>query len=111
MNVSIKLAKELAIGASQAEVTEGILKLYSGLKHFYHGKAQTFQMPTHFHGIPLVQPKLIQWLNNTNRMPGYYDVNSVDLMHHLVSLGVHTIVTDRPSLGRQFLTAYRQQQP
>lgn len=44
-------------------------------------------------------------------MPGYYDVNSVDLMHHLVSLGVHTIVTDRPSLGRQFLTAYRQQQP
>ncbi|HEC2145369.1 TPA: glycerophosphodiester phosphodiesterase [Staphylococcus delphini] len=100
----------VAIGASQAEVTEGILKLYTGLKHFYHGKAQTFQMPTHFHGIPLVQPKLIQWLNNTNRMPGYYGVNSVDSMHHLVALGVHTIVTDRPSLGRQFLTVYRQRQ-
>lgn len=100
----------IAIGASQAEVTEGILKLYTGLKHFYHGQAQTFQMPTHFHGLPLVQPKLIQWLNSSNRMPGYYGVNSVDLMHHLVDLGVHTIVTDRPSIGRQFLTAYRNHQ-
>ncbi|ARJ51559.1 glycerophosphodiester phosphodiesterase [Staphylococcus lutrae] len=96
----------VAIGASQYDVTEGILLCYSGLQRTYRGQAQTFQMPTHFHGLPLVQSKLIRWLNASKVIPGYYGINNVDLMHHLVRLGVHTIVTDRPTIGRQFLSAY-----
>ncbi|MDR5603568.1 glycerophosphodiester phosphodiesterase [Staphylococcus coagulans] len=98
---------EIALGASQAEVTDAILKLYLGLHAWYRGHAQTFQMPTYFHRIPLVQPKLINWLNQSHITPGYYGVNSVDAIHDLVEQGVHTIVTDRPTIGRQFLTAYR----
>ncbi|MGV3031789.1 glycerophosphodiester phosphodiesterase, partial [Staphylococcus chromogenes] len=35
---------------------------------------------------------------------GYYGVNSIDLMVDLVEKGVHTIVTDRPTLAQQFLS-------
>ncbi|MGV3243694.1 glycerophosphodiester phosphodiesterase [Staphylococcus sp. 11261D007BR] len=94
----------IAIGASQKEVTEAIVKRYSGLGSFYEGYADTLQMPTQFKNIPLVHKSLIRWLKSRNIVPGYYGINSVDKMHDLVEMGVHTIVTDRPTLGRQYLT-------
>ncbi|MBI5974493.1 glycerophosphodiester phosphodiesterase [Staphylococcus canis] len=97
--------QSIAIGASQAEVTDAILKLYTGLSHLYDGNADTFQLPTTFKGISLVQPILIKWLNKRHIIPGFYGINSVDLMHDLYQMGVHTIVTDRPELGRQFLNS------
>lgn len=99
---------EIAIGASQSEVTEGILKCYSGLGHLYQGTADTFQMPTSYKGIPLTQRKLVSWLNQQNIAPGFYGVNNVDHMVDLAHMGVHTLVTDRPTIGRQFLSFYTQ---
>ncbi|MCS4486745.1 glycerophosphodiester phosphodiesterase [Staphylococcus americanisciuri] len=100
--------RKIAIGASQAEVTEGILKCYSGLGHLYRGQADTFQMPTVYKGLTLTQRKLIAWLNKQNIAPGFYGVNNVDQMVDLVAMGVHTIVTDRPKVGKQFLNFYHQ---
>jgi glycerophosphoryl diester phosphodiesterase len=37
-----------------------------------------------------------------NIIPGYYGVNSIDLMNDLYQKGAHTIVTDRPDLAQQF---------
>ncbi|QLK85761.1 glycerophosphodiester phosphodiesterase [Staphylococcus sp. 17KM0847] len=97
---------EIATGASQAEVTDGILKHLSGLGLFYTGQAHTFQMPTKYKGIPLTQPKLIQWLNSQNIAPCFYGVNKIDQMTDLVSMGVHTLVTDSPEIGKQFLSLH-----
>ena len=97
---------EIAIGASQAEVTEGIVKCYSGLGKLYQGSADTFQMPTVHKGLVLTQRKLIAWLNTQNIAPGYYGVNNVDQMTDLANLGVHTLVTDRPTIGKQFKSFY-----
>lgn len=98
---------EIAIGASQAEVTEGILKCYSGLGPLYRGTADTFQMPTVHKGLVLTQRKLVTWLNKQNIAPGFYGVNNVDQMVDLANMGVHTLVTDRPKVGKQFLSFYR----
>ncbi|MDU3265184.1 MAG: glycerophosphodiester phosphodiesterase, partial [Staphylococcus sp.] len=37
-----------------------------------------------------------------------YGINSVDLMYDLYQKGVHTIVTDRPDLGKQFKSLLKQ---
>ncbi|UXR76985.1 MULTISPECIES: glycerophosphodiester phosphodiesterase [unclassified Staphylococcus] len=104
---TLDIQDEIAIGASQHEVTEGILKCYSGLGHLYQGLADTFQMPTVHKGLVLTQRKLISWLNQQNIAPGFYGVNNVDYMVDLANKGVHTLVTDRPTIGKQFLTFYQ----
>lgn len=93
---------ELAIGASQAEVTEGFIKFNGMLSHTFKPQADTFQMPVEFKGISLTSKRFIQWLNLNNIVPGYYGVNSIDLMADLYHKGVHTLVTDRPDLAKQF---------
>ena len=40
-------------------------------------------MPTHFKGIDLTSSRFIKWLNDMNVIPGYYGVNSIDLMNDL----------------------------
>ena len=40
-------------------------------------------MPTHFKGINLTSSRFIKWLNDMNVIPGYYGVNSIDLMNDL----------------------------
>ncbi|MDI1799252.1 glycerophosphodiester phosphodiesterase, partial [Staphylococcus aureus] len=92
----------VAIGASQQEVTEAFLKYHLLGGRYYQPLAQTFQMPTHFKGIDLTSSRFIKWLNDMNIIPGYYGVNSIDLMNDLYQKGAHTIVTDRPDLAQQF---------
>lgn len=96
----------VAIGASQEEVTVGVLKFFSGLGNMFEERANTFQMPTTYNNIPLTSKRFINWLNARHIVPGYYGVNSIDLMSDLFDKGVHTIVTDRPDLAHQ----YRQNQ-
>lgn len=92
----------VAIGASQDEVTEAFLKFHLLGGRTYTPVAHTFQMPTVFKGISLTSSKFIQWLIRLNIVPGYYGVNSIDLMQDLYQKGAHTIVTDRPDLAKQF---------
>ncbi|PTE74562.1 glycerophosphodiester phosphodiesterase [Staphylococcus devriesei] len=93
---------DIAIGASQQEVAEGFIKFNTGLGNTYHPVADTFQMPTSFKGVPLTSKRFIQWLNLLNVVPGFYGINSIDMMTDLYAKGVHTLVTDRPDLGKQF---------
>ena len=96
----------VAIGASEEEVTVGLMKFFAGLGNMFEVQANTFQMPTTYHNIPLTSARLINWLNERNIVPGYYGVNSIDLMGDLFNKGAHTVVTDRPDLAFQ----YRQNQ-
>lgn len=89
----------VAIGASQNEVADGFIKCMTGLGNTYRGNANTFQMPPSFKGINLAPKKFISWLNQRNIIPGYYDVNNIDLMQDLITKGAHTIVTDNPELA------------
>lgn len=73
----------VAIGASQQEVTEAFLKYHLLGGRYYQPLAQTFQMPTHFKGIDLTSSRFIKWLNDMNIIPGYYGVNSINLMNDL----------------------------
>ncbi len=41
-------------------------------------------MPTHFKGIDLTSSRFIKWLNDMNIIPGYYGVNSIDLMNEFI---------------------------
>ena len=93
---------QVAIGASQKEVAEGFIKFNLGLGNKYQPVADTFQMPIQFKVIPLTSKRFIQWLNLLNIVPGFYGINSIDLMTDLYHKGVHTLVTDRPDLGKQF---------
>lgn len=93
---------EIAVGASQAEVAEGFLKFNSMLGNTFTPQADTFQMPTEFKGVPLTSKRFIDWLNLNNIVPGFYGVNNIDLMTDLYNKGVHTLVTDRPDLAKQF---------
>lgn len=81
--------RSVAIGASQQEVTEAFLKYHLLGGRYYQPLAQTFQMPTHFKGINLTSSRFIKWLNDMNVIPGYYGVNSIDLMNDLYQK-VHT---------------------
>lgn len=92
----------VAIGASQNEVADGFIKCMAGLGNTYQGNANTFQMPPSFKGITLTSAKFISWLNQRNIIPGYYDVNNIDLMQDLINKGAHTIVTDNPELANRF---------
>lgn len=91
-----------AIGASQSEVTEAFIKFNTFRGNTYHPKANTFQMPTEFKGIRLTSARFIKWLTLLNIVPGYYGINSIDLMTDLYQKGAHTLVTDRPDLAQQF---------
>ncbi|MDU6446850.1 MAG: glycerophosphodiester phosphodiesterase [Staphylococcus epidermidis] len=93
---------DIAIGASEGEVAEGFIKFNGMLGHTFKPQADTFQMPVAYKGISLTSKRFIQWLNLNNIVPGYYGVNSIDLMTDLYHKGVHTLVTDRPDLGQQF---------
>lgn len=96
----------VAIGASQNEVAEGMLKFYTGLGNTFQPRANTFQMFVSFKGIKLTSPKFIKWLNERNIVPGYCGVNNIDLMNDLVFHGAHTLVTDRPDLAQRFKNTY-----
>ncbi|CCI60423.1 glycerophosphodiester phosphodiesterase [Staphylococcus equorum subsp. linens] len=96
----------VAIGAGQSEVAEGFLKFYLGLGNSFQPRAHTFQMPVSFKGIKLTSPRFIQWLNTRDIIPGYYDVNNLDLMNDLIFNGAHTLVTDRPDLAERFKHTY-----
>lgn len=96
----------VAIGASQNEVAEGVLKFFTGLGNTFQPRANTFQMPVSFNGIKLTSPKFIQWLNERNIVPGYYGVNNLDMMNDLIFYGAHTLVTDRPDLAERFKNTY-----
>ena len=61
--------------------------------------ADTFQIPAHFYGISLAQPRFIQFLQSQNVVPGYWVINSIDQMKQLLDAGAHTIVTDRPDIA------------
>ncbi len=50
----------------------------------------------------MTSSRFIKWFNDMNIIPGYYGVNSIDLMNDLYQKGAHTIVTDRPNLAQQF---------
>lgn len=93
---------QVAVGASQKEVTVGFLKCFSGLGETFKPMADTFQMPTQFKGINLTSSKFIQWLNHINVVPGFYGINNIDLMNDLYAKGVHTLVTDKPELAYRF---------
>ncbi|UQW82786.1 glycerophosphodiester phosphodiesterase [Staphylococcus edaphicus] len=97
----------VAIGASQKEVAEGVLKFFTGLGHTFQPKANTFQMPVSFKGIKLTSPRFIQWLNERNIIPGYYGINNLDMMTDLIFYGAHTLVTDRPDLAQRFKQTHR----
>ncbi|MDU1529748.1 MAG: glycerophosphodiester phosphodiesterase, partial [Staphylococcus warneri] len=92
----------VAIGASQSEVTEAFIKFNTFRGNTYHPKANTFQMPIEFKGIRLTSARFIKWLTLLNIVPGYYGINSIDLMTDLYQKGAHTLVTDRPDLAQQF---------
>lgn len=77
------------------------------LGHTFKPQADTFQMPVAYKGISLTSKRFIQWLNLNNIVPGYYGVNSIDLMTDLYHKGVHTLVTDRPDLGQQFKETFK----
>nr|WP_153672126.1 glycerophosphodiester phosphodiesterase [Staphylococcus xylosus] len=96
----------VAIGASQNEVAEGLLKFYTGLGNTFQPRANTFQLFVSFKGIKLTSPKFIKWLNERNIVPGYCGVNNLDLMNDLVFYGAHTLVTDRPDLAQRFKNTY-----
>ena len=93
---------DVALGASEQEVAEGFIKFMLGLGKSFETTENTFQMPTSFKGIKLTWPKFIQWLLESNIVPGFYGINSFDEMKDLADLGVHTLVTDYPELGPRF---------
>lgn len=92
----------VAIGASQNEVADAFIKFNTFRGHKFDPKANTFQMPTEFKGIKLTSSRFIKWLKVLNIVPGFYGINSIDLMTDLYQKGVHTLVTDRPDLAQQF---------
>ena len=64
------------------------------LGHTFKSQADTFQMPVEFKGISLTSKRFIQWLNLNNIVPGYYGVNSIDLMADLYHKGCLLYTSD-----------------
>lgn len=96
----------VAIGASQQEVTEAFLKYHLLGGRYYQPLAQTFQMPTHFKGIDLTSSRFIKWLNDMNIIPGYYGVNSINLMNDKRSKTILFTSDSRPNLSGNFKYVY-----
>jgi len=93
----------VAVGAGQNEVARAYYAFNSGMKHMYQPNVDTFQIPTHYRGIPLNNEKFIQFLQSLNIAVGYWVINSIDEMDALLKKGVHTIVTDRPDIAMHLI--------
>lgn len=91
--------KEIAYGAGEKEVARTFLLYSTNYKNMAYVQADTFQIPAHFYGISLAQPRFIQFLQSQNVVPGYWVINSIDQMKQLLDAGAHTIVTDRPDIA------------
>lgn len=93
----------VAVGAGQKEVSLAYYAFNSGMKHTYNPKADTFQIPTHYKGLPLNNEKFIQFLQSLNIAVGYWVINSIEEMDAFLKKGVHTIVTDRPDIAMHLI--------
>ena len=95
-NVSLSIT-DIAIGASRRRSCR-FLKFNGMLGHTFKTTSRHIsKCQLHIKEFHLLL-RVIQWLNLNNIVPGYYGVNSIDLMTDLYHKGVHTLVTDRPDL-------------
>ncbi|UTH14562.1 glycerophosphodiester phosphodiesterase [Macrococcus equipercicus] len=89
----------VATGASQTEAAKAFLLFKLGLGQLYQPAIDTFQLPVHYSGIRLDNPRFISYLQRYNIAVGYWVINTIDEMDDLLTKGAHTIVTDRPDLA------------
>ena len=94
--------EEIAVGASQKEMTEAFIKYILGIGHTFKPKSHYFQLSTQLNHTKHLEYNYIQWLLRLNIVPSYSPVNNIDLMQTLTKHGAHTIVTDRPDLAQRF---------
>lgn len=94
--------EEIAVGASQKEMTEAFIKYILGIGHTFKPKSHFFQLTPQINHTKRLEYNYIQWLLRLNIVPSYSPVNNLDLMQELTKHGVHSIVTDRPDLAQRF---------
>ncbi len=90
---------KIALGAGVDQVSKAYFLQKLGFGHMYTPKADTFQLPTEYNGIPLDTEKFIEFLTSLNIAVGFWNINKMDKMDELIQKGAHTIVTDYPDIS------------
>jgi glycerophosphoryl diester phosphodiesterase len=67
------------------------------------GSFPVVQIPTHFHGVPVVTPRFLRAAHQRGIQVHVWTVDEEAEMERLVRLGVDGIMTDRPTLLRHVL--------
>jgi glycerophosphoryl diester phosphodiesterase len=89
----------------------GVLKFYimqlTGSSVFYLDTISVLQLPTEQLGLSLTTQSLISTAHKHNIAVHYWTINDEATMRELIEKKVDGIMTDRPTLLKQVLDAYR----
>ncbi|EKU46185.1 glycerophosphodiester phosphodiesterase family protein [Staphylococcus massiliensis] len=85
------------------EAKKVLLQYGSNPKLAEESQVQALMLPTELRQSTSLLKSFIKWLNKQSIITCAMDVNNLDLMNDLIQYGVHTIVTNRPDIGNQFL--------
>ncbi len=66
-------------------------------------QANCAQIPVRRHGLTLVDARMVRAANRRNIQVHVWTINEKEEMEHLIDLGVHGLMTDRPTLLKQVL--------
>lgn len=69
----------------------------------YQPNFKCVQVPTHWHGIPVVTPRFVASANRMGLQVHVWTVDDEAEMRRLLDMGVRGIMTDRPTLLRKVL--------
>jgi glycerophosphoryl diester phosphodiesterase len=92
------LAPDIATNCATGEVTEFIQRVSTGQLAGYHPRGQALQIPTEYHGIPLVTTETVAAAHALGREVHVWTINDPAEMEKLFQLGVDGIMSDFPSL-------------
>jgi len=66
---------------------------------------QMVQVPTHFHGLPVVTPRFVRTAHKQGIQVQVWTVDDPQAMNALLDMGVDGVMTDRPTVLKQVLQA------
>ncbi|MGM0897643.1 MAG: glycerophosphodiester phosphodiesterase [Bacillota bacterium] len=95
----------VALGAGENEVRKAFASFNSQFGHLYAPRADVFQMPTKHSVFRLDSPRFISFLDRLNVPVHYWVIDDKEAMQKLVAAGAKGIITDRPDIAIQLISA------
>jgi glycerophosphoryl diester phosphodiesterase len=93
--------RQVALGASRAEVKRFVILSKLHLSGFYRPQANVLEIPVENSGVNLRDKHLIETAHRFNMQVYYWTIDDKKTMRELLNLGADGILTNRPDLLKE----------